>query len=246
MLPCQYLTQRPSHGNTQAIPALLPPPPDVPRPGAVPHPSPWSRCGCPLPEERHHLALPPEIAKLHRLPLLDAQSHAPRILRSASLLHGRGIHKLCQCVSEKGKASVPAVTEPLLCAPEENVEDQGVFHPDLHSAVRKPVQPLNMLPMFELRWSSRWGWVCILEELGRGVGRIQSKCIACMYTILRGLIKYYIMKKYVIGRLKQRNKSDEVLATLQKSPPFFSCPKGRYPPTVWNHPLNLTHVQYVF
>lgn len=46
---------------------------------------------------------------------------------------------------------MPEVTELLLCAPEGNVEDQGVVHPDLHSAVGKPVQPLNVPRVFELR-----------------------------------------------------------------------------------------------
>ncbi|KAK7831820.1 hypothetical protein U0070_016450 [Myodes glareolus] len=65
-------------------------------------------------DERHHRALPPK------------------------LLHGRGVPKLHQRISDKGKGSVPEVTELLLCAREGNVEDQGVVHPDLHSAVGKP------------------------------------------------------------------------------------------------------------
>ncbi|KAH0520231.1 Testicular haploid expressed gene protein-like [Microtus ochrogaster] len=89
-----------------------------------------SLSGRPLPDVRHHRALPPKTTKFPRPVLLDAHSR--------SLLHGRGVPKLCQRISDNGKASVPEVTELLLWAREKNVEDQGFVHSDLHSAVGKP------------------------------------------------------------------------------------------------------------
>ncbi|ERE91280.1 hypothetical protein H671_1g1060 [Cricetulus griseus] len=88
---------------------------------------------------RLQLTSPSELANNGPL-LLDAHGHTPRMLSSARLLHGRGVPKLCQCISEKGKVNVPEVTKPLPCAP----EDQGVVHSDLHSAFRKPH---NLLPV---------------------------------------------------------------------------------------------------
>lgn len=141
----QYLTQRPANGTAQTSPALLPPPPGAPRPGAGSDPPRRSPCGRPLSVERHHRALPPpKVAQLPCPPLPDARRHAPRMLSRVGLLHGRGVPKLCQRASDQGTASVPEVAEPLLCAREENVEDQGAVHSDLPGAVRKPVHPLNV------------------------------------------------------------------------------------------------------
>ncbi|KAL6093010.1 hypothetical protein STEG23_012383, partial [Scotinomys teguina] len=87
---------------------------------------------------------PPATTKDRETPLpalLDVHSQASRVLSSVNLRHERSVPKLCQRISDKGKASVPKVIEPLLCAWEENVEDQDVVHADLHSAVQKLGRP---------------------------------------------------------------------------------------------------------